>query len=574
MKRCPECRRDYYDETLLYCLEDGTALVQGSVPVPVGEADEPATAILHDTAPPKEAATRAQIHMTGQTAVLPTGTGEIVPKSVGFDKRLLAAPLLLAIIVLGGFFGYRYVTQGKQIDSIAVMPFVNASGNGDVEYLSDGITESLINNLSQLSKLSVKARSSVFRYKGKDIEPQQAAADLKVQAVLNGRVNQHGDSLTISLDLVDGVTGNQIWGEQYTRKMGDLATLQSEIARDVSQKLRSRLTGADENRVVKNQTQNAQAYQLYLQGRHNWNKRTDQSVAKAIEYFQQAIEKDPNYAMAYVGLAESYMLSSLTADERYPKTKAAALKAIEIDPSLGEPHAALGVYKDLYEHDFAGAEEECRRAIDLSPNYATAYHWYAEFFVQQGRFDESLPLWKKALELDPFSLAIGTDYGYEYLYYSRQYDQAIDYLNKLVEIDPNYVRTHGYLADVYQTMGRYEDALNELEKRAVLHGNKPDEIARGKKELLDALKTKGPKGYWSKILEFTMKENKNEKDLPALDLARIYSELGERDEAFKWLEKAYENKDFDLVWLKVSPTWDKLRDDPRFAEFVKKVGQP
>jgi len=486
----------------------------------------------------------------------------------------IATVLVLAAIGLGiWFFGYRQA-RAAQIDSIAVMPFVNASGSGDLEYLSDGITEILINSLSQLSNLSVKARSSVFRYKGKDVDAQKIAAELKVQALLNGRVTQHGDNLTISLDLVDAATGDQIWGDQYTRKMGDLAALQSDIARDVSQKLRLRLTGAEQARVVKDQTQNTEAYQLYLQGRYNWNKRTGATTKKAIEFFQQAIDKDPNYAMAYVGLAESLVLDDRPADESFPKVKAAALKALEIDPALGEAHTALANYRDTYERDPTGAEQEYRRAIDLSPNYATAYHWYAEFLTSQGRSDESLAAWKKALELDPLSLAIGTDYGLEYLYYSRKYDEAIDYLNKLVEMDPSYVRTHAYLSRVYETTGRYEEAVNEIAKRFALQGGKPDEIANGKRQIMDAVRSGGGKGYWSKILEFTMQDVKKGNEPPALELARIYSQLGERDEAFKWLEKAYEAKYGDLSWLKVSPEWDNIRDDPRFANLQRRMGLP
>jgi serine/threonine protein kinase/tetratricopeptide (TPR) repeat protein len=495
---------------------------------------------------------------------------------VGEIKRHKPATAILTVLILSAiglgiwFFGYRQA-RASQIGSIAVMPFVNASGNPDIEYLSDGVTESLINDLSQLSNLSVKSRSSVFRYKGKDVEPQQVAADLKVQAVLNGRLAQRGDSLTLSLDLVDAATGDQIWGKQYTRKMGDLAALQSDIARDVSQKLRTRLTGAEEKLVAKNQTQNTEAYQLYLQGRYNWNKRTDQTTKKAVEYFQQATEKDPNYAMAYVGLAESYILSDLPADERFVKVTAAAQRAMEIDPTLGEPHAALAGTKDIYEHDYPAAEKEYRRAIELSPNYATAYHWYAEFLVERGRFDEGHAQWQKALESDPFSLAISTDYGREYLFASRKYDQAVDYFNKLIEMDPNYVRTHTYLAGVYETMGRYEDALNETEKRLILQGANPEEVAEGKKEILEALRSSGPKGYWSKILEFHMRAIKKGEKADAIELAHIYSELGDRDEAFKWLEKSYENKDTDLSFLKIMPTWDKLRDDPRFADMLRRM---
>ena len=573
MKRCPECRRDYFDDSLLYCLDDGTALLEGPSSSP--GRDEPQTAILHETSPPNEAATRAQIHTTNIPGFVDQQPPSEPPPARKFPaKAVIIVAMAIAVVGAVGYFGFLARRASAQIDSIAVMPFVNASGNSDVEYLSDGITESLINNLSQLAKLSVKARSSVFRYKGKDVEPQQVASDLKVQAVLNGRVNQRGDNLTISLDLVDGATGNQIWGDQYTRKMGDLAALQSEIARDVSQKLRSRLSGAEENRVVKNQTQNAEAYQLYLQGRYNWNKRTGSTTKKAIEYFQQATEKDPDFAMAYVGLAESYVLSDDPDDVRFPKVKTAALKAIEIDPTLGEPHASLASYLDTYERKHAEAENEFKKAIELSPNYATTYHWWAETLVSWGRIDEGLAVYKKALELDPFSLAKGTDYGIA-LYYGRQYDQAIDHLRKLIDIDPNYVRIYGYLARVYQTTGRFEDALNAHEKRATLQGEDPKEIAQGKQALLNAYKTSGPKGYWSKLLELVSEDVKKGNSVPPTVMAQIYSEVGQRDEALKLLTAAAQNRiDSDMFMLKVSPEWDDLRDDPRFAEIVKMLGLP
>lgn len=477
---------------------------------------------------------------------------------------------LIAAVIFGvWFFGYR-TASGAQIESIAVMPFVNASGNTDLEYLSDGITESLINSLSQLSKLSVKARSSVFRYKGKDVEPQQVAADLKVQAVLNGRVVQRGENLVVSLDLVDALTGNQIWGEQYNRKLGDLAALQSEIARDVSQKLRQRLTGAEENRVVKNQTQNTEAYQLYLQGRYNWNKRTEPTTKKAIEYFRQAIEKDPNYAMAYVGLGESYIIADIPWEEAAPQARMAAQRALEIDPTLGEPHATLGSIKNGYDSDWRGGEQEYRRAIELSPNYATAYHWLAESLAMEGRFDESFAYYQKALELDPFSLAIGTDLGIAY-YYARQYDRSIEYLTKLIEMDPNYVRTHSYVSQAYQEKGMYEQAMREVEKALVLEGEDPKEIAEGIRAILEALNTSGLRGYWNKKLEYTKNDLKKGGRVPPLVLARLYARLGQRDEAFEWLEKSFEERTASTAWLKVSPEWDNLRGDPRFADLLRRL---
>jgi TolB-like protein/Tfp pilus assembly protein PilF len=570
MKRCPECRRDYVDDSLLYCLEDGAALVQGSVP----SADEPATAIISSPHVTNDDPTRSF-----RSGDIPSRTIPAIPQVQGRSKTKLYLGVAAAAVLMlvAGFFGYRYYSSpgSGQIESIAVMPFVNASGNQDLEYLSDGVTESLINNLSQLPKLSVKNRSSVFRYKGKDVEPQQVATDLKVQAVLNGCVTQRGDSLTISLDLVDGATGNQIWGEQYARKAGDLATLQSEIARDVSQKLRARITGDEETRVVKNQTQNTEAYQLYLQGRYNWNKRTDQTTEKAIEYFQQAIEKDPNYAMAYVGLAESYILSTNGSDqELYPKVKAAAEKALEIDPALGEPHAALAVYLDTFEGNHEQGEKEFKKAIELSPNYSTSYHWWAETLVSWGRFDEGLAVYKKALEVDPFSLAIGTDYGIA-LFYARRYDESVIELKKLMEIDPGYIRTYSYIARVYQVTGKFEDALNAHEKRLMLQGEDPKQVAEGKQAVLAAYKAGGAKGYWSKILELTLEDAKKGGNAPPIAFARIYTQLGERDDAFKWLDKALQNRiNDDIFMLRVSPEWDGIRDDARFTEILRKARLP
>ncbi|MEO7659451.1 MAG: hypothetical protein ABIV48_07540, partial [Pyrinomonadaceae bacterium] len=298
MKRCPECGRNYNDDSMMFCLDDGAELLFGPASM-----DEPATAILHESIPPGEAATRAQIHMTDQTAVLPTGTGEPVSKTRGFDKRLIAAPLLAVLIAVGGYFGYRNVGpfRSTQINSIAVMPFVNESGNADVEYLSDGMTETLISSLSNIHNLSVKARSTVFYYKGKETSPKKIGEELKVQAVLLGRVSQRGDDLKLSLELVNTETQDVIWSEQYNRKQSDLVSLQSEIAKTVSDKLRLKLTTTEQERVSKTNTTSSEAQQLYLKGRFHWNKRNTADFQKAREYFQQAIAIDPNYALAHTG---------------------------------------------------------------------------------------------------------------------------------------------------------------------------------------------------------------------------------------------------------------------------------
>ena len=313
--------------------------------------------------------------------------------------------LFLAVIAVGLWLLRSPSATTAQIDSIAVMPFVNESGNTEIEYLSDGITESLINSLSQIPKLSVKARSSVFTYKGKVVSSQQVAKDLTVQAIINGRVLQRGDQVLLSVELVDARTGNQLWGDQYNRRMTDLLSLQSEIARDVSSKLKSRLTGIEEQKIAKNYTANTEAYQLYLRGKFYWNKRTPADIRKGVEYFQQAIDKDPTYALAYAGLAEGYIVfASYGVElprEAFPKARAAALKAMELDASLAEAHNALAAVKSNYEWSFDEAEAEWKRTIALNPNYATAHHWYGEHLLSMGREVEALAELKRAQETGP-----------------------------------------------------------------------------------------------------------------------------------------------------------------------------
>ncbi|MFL6374996.1 MAG: TPR end-of-group domain-containing protein [Pyrinomonadaceae bacterium] len=561
MKRCPECRRDYYDDSLLYCLDDGTALLDGPA---TGGTDGAVTAILRDSVDaPEQTATRILGQDTA-TVLSPLSNG-----------RVLVIILGLAVLTTGAYFTYRHFSSERQIRSIAVMPFVNTSGDPQLEYLTDGMTDSLINSLSELSQLSVKGRSYVFRYKGKDVDPQAVASELSVQAVLNGRIVQKGDAITISLDLVDARTGDQAWGDQYTRPLGDLSALQADIARDVSQKLLARLTGAEQTKLNKPISKNSEAYQLYLQGRYEWNKRTGPTTAKAIVFFQQAIEKDPSYAKAYVGLAEAYFISFASPPkERSEKARSAALKAIELDPTLGEPHATIANYKAALDWDYAGAEQEYKRAIELSPGYPTGYHWYGEFLVFQGRFDEGLATYRKAIEIEPYSLAIGSDYGIAQ-YYARRYDDSVTYLKKLIDQDPNYVRNHKYLSQVYEKLGRYEDALNERAKAAIARGVPADEIAKDLPRGLRAIKADGAKGYWSFLLSDMMQDARhsgtNREDADSADVAEIYSHLGQKDKAFELLDKSIAATGEYPGEIKVSPAWDDLRDDPRFDDLLRKL---
>ncbi len=390
---------------------------------------------LERTASPNREESKTQIiSATTADSANTTSSAEYVVSEIkqhkrGFSIGLIA--LLLASIGFGYWFFFSRALTAPQIESIAVMPFVNESGNTDNEYLSDGMTETLINSLSQLPNLSVKARSSVFRYKGKDIEPQTVGNELSVQAILNGRVIQRGDNLILSLELVDTKTGNQIWGEQYNRKQADLVSLQNEITRDVSNKLRMKLSGTDEQKVAKKYTENTEAYQLYLKGRYHWNKRTGADIRKSVEYFQQAIDKDPTYALAYAALAEAYILipnyTKDSPDEAIPKARAAAMKALEIDETLAEAHTALADVMYEYDWKFAEAEKEFKRAIELNPNYATTRHWYAEYLLTVGRKEEAIAEIKRAQELDPLSLIINAVVGVVYIE-NRQYEQAIEQL--------------------------------------------------------------------------------------------------------------------------------------------------
>ena len=586
MKRCPECRRNYTDETLNFCLDDGAALLDG----PASESSkaglgsgaeylsadhESETAIFHSTDAPGEEKTAPQIHTTQRTEILP-GARE---SKIEGAKRLVRAWIFISILLaagIGGYFGYQYLSsKTKPIASIAVMPFVNASGNADLEYLSDGITETLINSLTQLPSMSVKARSAVFRYKGKDLDPAQIATELNAEAVLNGRVMQRGDTITLSLDLVDGATGNQIWGEQYNRNVSDLVLLQKEIARDVSNKLSTKLSRTDEKKLASSSTVDPEAYQLYLQGRYQWNKRTAEGVTKAKEYFQKAIEKDPGYALAYAGLADSYIVvANLLPFEAKPEAKVAGLKALELDPSLGEAHAVLGNVAFYYEWDWPTAEREYKRAIELNPNYATAHHWYGESLAALGKFDESFAEFKRAAELDPVSPAISSDLGWAY-FNARQFDRAEAHLKKLIELDPSFIRTYFYLAAVYEELGRFPESI-EMRRTGLLKqerdaGKVEAAIARLKSGLADS----GEAGYWKAATDLTVEGAKRAGEPPnPVDMATLHAHLNDRSKAFEWLEKAYRDRWSGLAFLNTDPAWDNLRDDPRFGELLQRVGLP
>lgn len=553
---------------MMFCLDDGAELLYGPASM-----DEPATEILHSTVAPGEAPTRAQMYTTDRTAILPTGTGDI-GTSKSFDKRLLLAPLALAVIVLGGFFGYRYITSAKQIESIAVMPFVNESGNQEIEYLSDGMTETLIGSLSKLPNLIVKPTSSVFRYKGQKTDAKTVGQELNVHAVLNGRIVQRGDELTLSLELVDVRKDAVLWSERYVRKQSELVSLQSEIAKDVSSRLKTRLTGAEEDKIAKSYTANAEAYRDYLQGRYYWNKRNGENLRKAIEQFKAAIDKDPKYALAYVGLADSYAVFPWW-DDNFPvdslsKARQFAKRAIEIDDSLGEAHASLA-YVNLYSWNWAEAEKEFLRAIELSPDYANAHRWYYEFLITQGRVDEATKTLKKSYELEPLSVIVNYNLSNHYCEDKLDPQSAIEFAKRVVDLDPNFPGAPNLMACVYLQQGRGTNALAEAKKAVGLSNGK---IRRFVSFLGVAYAKNGQPENAKAIIQELEDAYAKEKTV-GVQIAVVYAALGNKDKAFEWIEKDVESRGFELVLLiRRESMFGSLKGDKRYAAILKRMGLP
>jgi TolB-like protein/Tfp pilus assembly protein PilF len=458
------------------------------------------------------------------------------------------------------------------IHAIAVLPFVNVGADPSTEYLSDGITESIISNLSQLTNLAVMSRSSVFRYKKPDIDAQTAGRELNVEAVLMGRVTHHGDELSVSVELVDTRTNHQIWGEQYNRKATDVMAIQEQISQEISDKLRVRLSGEDKKRLSKHHTENAEAYALYLKGRYQWNKQTLDGMETGIQFFQQAIQKDPRYALAYTGLADAYALLAdynvLAAKEVMPRAKTAAMKALEIDDTIAEAHASLGWAKLTLDWDWPGAEREFKRSIELNPNYATAHQWYAEYLTTMGRAEEARAEMKRALELDPASLPISVAMAATQ-YYARQYDQAIEQSHRAILMDPQFIAAHVFLGRAFEQKGSYSEALAELKQALQLSQGDSNELAA----LGQAYAQSGDSAQAKKILK-ELEQRSTRTYVQPMWIAAIYAALGDKDEATQWLRQAVGDRSVWLIYLKVDPFFDSLRSDPRYADLVRQAGLP
>ena len=481
----------------------------------------------------------------------------------------IAAVFLLAALVAGRF--YKFAARGGEtINSVAVLPFVNASGDPNAEYLSDGITESLINRLTQFRGLRVMARSTVFRFKGKNTDAQEIGHELHVRAVLTGRLLQRGDTLNVQAELVDVDRGFQLWGGRYDRKVEDVLTVQDDIAREISQGLRLPFTGEEEQRLAKNYTIDPEAYRDYLKGRYWWNKGTEEGHSKGVEYFQKAIAKDAGYAQAYSGLADCY--SSLADDgvisskEGYLKAKEAALKALELDDKLAQAHASLALVETSYDWDWPGADREFQRAIELNPSDADAHQSHAEALWEAGRPDEAIAETQFALEFDPLSLGNNADLVVAY-FLARRYDQAIEQAQNVLELDPNNVLAYYFRGVSYTKKLMYREAMADFEK--AIATAPADELALT--GLGYGYAVMGRRTEAQRVLHQLSALSK-EKYVSPVFMAKIYAGLQEKDMAFAWLEKAYEDHSIVSVgYIKTNPMLDPLRSDPRFADLLRRT---
>jgi serine/threonine protein kinase/tetratricopeptide (TPR) repeat protein len=481
---------------------------------------------------------------------------------------IATASFVLAALITGSWLYLDHV-RGR-IDSIAVLPFVNRSSDPTVEYLSDGITEGVIHSLSELPRLRVIARSTVFHYKGRDIDPQKVGHDLNVRAVLTGTLVRRGEALTVETELVDVTNGAEMWGEKYNRGFSDISTLEEQIAEDISEKLRLRLSGNQKQHLIKPTTQSAEAYQSYLKGRYYWNRRTEEGFNKAKDYFQEAIRLDPSYGLAYTGLADDYLLLGesefLLPSEALHKAKAAALKALEIDETIGEAHTSLADVKAVYDWDWAGATQEFKRAIELNPNYGTAHQWYAEdVLLRLGRFQDAIAEVKRAEAVDPLSLIINATESWV-LVFTGDYDNAIKQGQRTLDLDPNFPTAHANVGFAYEFKGAYKEAIREFQKASSLSAEPGLKASVG-----HAYAKMGDRAAALAVLGELERLAAEKRGTPFGE-ALIYTALGDRERAFQKLQQACDQRSYWIPLIKIDRRFDDLRSDPRYPDLLRRMG--
>jgi adenylate cyclase len=484
-----------------------------------------------------------------------------------------AALLALAAIVAGTAMFSRYRGRSPLAapiseKSIAVLPFVDLSQAKDQEYFCDGISEEILDALAKVEGLRVVARRSSFSFKSKNADVNEIAQKLNVRNVLEGSLRRDGNRIRVSAQLIDTRDGFHLWSETYERELQDVFAMQDEITRAIVNALKIKLAVA----LPVHKKPNTEAYDLYLKGRYFVNRKTEADIKRAIDYFQQALAKDPNDALAYAGLADSYSsfvfpLGVVAPREVMPKAKEAALHALAIDNALGEAHASLAFITFFYDWDWAAAEKEFKRALELNPNNADTHHWYSHFLMAQGRIEESLTQSKRILELSPFDILFNVHMGWHYLH-ARQYDQALDQIERTIEMDKNFAETYPWLGLILEQKGRYPEAIAAFQKAMSLF---PGGSSIAEAELAHTYAVSGNREAAQKIIA-ELQELAKGKYISSFQIAAIYAGLRENDQAFAWLEKAYEERSDSLVYLMVDPRLDGLRSDPRFTDLARRVG--
>ena len=555
--------------------------VSATTPTPASGSSPLAPAPSSQTAPTPSAiagqpSSAATAPSSAQAASSSSAVVSAAPQTAFVRKYWLAGAVVLLALVAAGTLYWRGHAGSSQIESIAVIPFASSGGNSDTDFLSDGLTESLIASLAHVPELKVKSRNSVFRYKGKEVDVQRVGKDLTVDALLTGTVVQHGDTIQVTADLTNVQDNTEIWGERYERKAGDIMSLQQQIAGDLAQRLRSGMSGAEKQQVTKQGTQNPEAYQLYVKGRYYWNKRTGNDIRTAISYFNQAIDKDPGYALAYSGLADAYgTLTNYGGDpgEYTAKSNAAAERALALDPTLAHPHAVLGANKMGYSWDFSGGEAEFRRALQLDPGDATAHQWFSESLCYLGgRAQESIEEANRAHQLDPLSPIIGAQQAQAYLY-DRQFDKAIELYKKVIADNPTFGRAHSEMAVAYWGQRKYENVIQEWKTGAQLEGDPNYSAFAAAAEA--GFRAGGWPAALRKGVEVSLEQRKTKTGyVSPYQIAQYYADLAEKDHAFEWLNTAFQEHDTFLTALRTDCILDSLRSDPRYAELVRKIGLP
>lgn len=487
-------------------------------------------------------------------------------------KRYYIFAVVVILLILIIWTGIQLITgSNKTIDSIAVLPLENLSADPAEEYFANGMTDLLISNLAKIGALNVISRTSIMAYKDTDKSLPEIAKELNVDAIVEGTVLRAGTGVRITAQLIEGASDQHLWAESYERDLRDVLAMQSEVAQAIVREIKLTLTPQEQVRLTNTRSVNPEAYEAYLKGCYFWDKHSEDGLRKSLQYFEEAIEKDPTYANAYAGLAESYIMlgspgiTALPPKEIMPKAKAATMQALKLDDMLAEAHTALGCVKIIYDWDWTGGEKELKRAIELNPSYAMAYFYYSSFFTKMGHHEEAIATMRRALELDPLSLTINVVLGNQF-YHARQYDQAIEHHLNTLEMNPNNWHAHFSLGLAYTQKGMFKEAISEHEKAITLSGRNAFVLTT----LGYTYGLAGMRDEAMKILDEVMEKSK-QSYVAAYAIAQVHIGLGNKDQAFLWLEKAYQERSITMSWFKVDVQLDSLRSDPRYTELLKKM---